>query len=49
MMVSHWLSHRGGQFLVGDGLLFLLGFAINDSFLLIIVLLESIIDNSSYN
>lgn len=48
-MVSHWLSLSGGQFLVGDVLLFLLGLANDDSFLLRIGLLESIIDNSSCN
>lgn len=49
MRVSHWLTCRGSQFLVGDIFLYLLGLAIDYSFVLRIVLLESIIDNSSCN
>lgn len=49
MMVSQWLNCKDSQFLVGDVLLFLLGLAIHDSFLMRTVSLESVTDNASCN
>lgn len=49
MMVSQWLDCKGSQFLVGDVLLFLLGLAIDDSFLMRIVPLASVTDNAACN